>query len=264
MAPPSEKIGFWGPVTSTVDWCETNYEVSFYIAEFWNTISNVMMILPPLVGLLFAVKDAAEGRIVGCHIGLMLVGMGSWCFHMTLLYSSQLLDEMPMIWGTCFLIYTLYEVGSPPKSHNRILQCVLLLYCLFVTVVYTTTHNVIFFQVSYGIMVFAIVACSIQVYRNFEHSNFLLVMGILTYGTGFLLWNVDNLYCENLRHLRQWLPAALRPLTQMHAWWHVGAGIGTYTSIIYAAHARLVYLKKNPVIEGSLLPIVRPGREKAM
>ena len=26
--------GFWGPPTSTLDWCEANYDVTFYIAEF--------------------------------------------------------------------------------------------------------------------------------------------------------------------------------------------------------------------------------------
>ena len=26
--------GFWGPPTATIDWCETNYEVTHYIAEF--------------------------------------------------------------------------------------------------------------------------------------------------------------------------------------------------------------------------------------
>ncbi|RUS17275.1 hypothetical protein BC937DRAFT_90170, partial [Endogone sp. FLAS-F59071] len=31
--------GYWGKVTSSVDWCEINYEFSYYIAEFWNTIS---------------------------------------------------------------------------------------------------------------------------------------------------------------------------------------------------------------------------------
>ena len=27
MAPAVEIIGYWGPPTSTLDWCENNYEV---------------------------------------------------------------------------------------------------------------------------------------------------------------------------------------------------------------------------------------------
>ncbi len=36
MAPSMEKdfSGFWGKPTATIDWCEANYEVSHYIAEF--------------------------------------------------------------------------------------------------------------------------------------------------------------------------------------------------------------------------------------
>lgn len=34
MAPSAHRPGFWGRPTSTLDWCEENYVVSYYIAEF--------------------------------------------------------------------------------------------------------------------------------------------------------------------------------------------------------------------------------------
>jgi len=35
MAPLETNFdGFWGKTTATIDWCEANYEVTYYIAEF--------------------------------------------------------------------------------------------------------------------------------------------------------------------------------------------------------------------------------------
>lgn len=34
MAPAADREGYWGRTTSTLDWCEENYAVTWYIAEF--------------------------------------------------------------------------------------------------------------------------------------------------------------------------------------------------------------------------------------
>ena len=45
------------------------------------------------------------------YLCLLLTGIGSWMFHMTLLYEMQLLDELPMVWGSSYMVYSLYKVG---------------------------------------------------------------------------------------------------------------------------------------------------------
>ena len=77
MAPYTDNPGFWGPATSTIDWCEENYQVgavkrkienktlfqvSWYIAEFWNTVSNLSMIFPAIYGIIVTRREGLETR----------------------------------------------------------------------------------------------------------------------------------------------------------------------------------------------------------
>ena len=48
----TEYTGFWGPSTSSVDWCESNYEMTEYMAEFNNSLSSFSMVLSGLLGLM--------------------------------------------------------------------------------------------------------------------------------------------------------------------------------------------------------------------
>ncbi len=41
MTAEAHRLGFWGPRTASVDWCEPNYVWSHYVAEWWNTITSV-------------------------------------------------------------------------------------------------------------------------------------------------------------------------------------------------------------------------------
>lgn len=45
MAPSLDRQGYWGQPTSTLDWCEENYVVSFYIAEFCKYDVSLALIL---------------------------------------------------------------------------------------------------------------------------------------------------------------------------------------------------------------------------
>ncbi|GFO35891.1 alkaline ceramidase 3-like [Plakobranchus ocellatus] len=52
---------------------------------------------------------------------------------MTLRYSMQLMDEIPMIWGCSFQIYGLFMITCKPGEKNVWLQVGLFLYCGVVT-----------------------------------------------------------------------------------------------------------------------------------
>ena len=79
------------------------------------------------------------------------------------------------------------------------------------------------------------------------------------YGLGFILWNIDNVYCSKITDLREiQLNSSVgffkyfSPLTQLHGWWHLFAGYATYLHIINCIQQRLNYLKIDYAFRPSL------------
>lgn len=88
--PEVHKSNFWGTwLRATLDWCEENYVALDFVAEFWNTLSNLMIILPCVFGLYIVWRQRMELRFALAYSALMVVGIGSWLFHMTLTWHFQ-------------------------------------------------------------------------------------------------------------------------------------------------------------------------------
>uniref|UniRef100_A0A8C6SLE8 Alkaline ceramidase n=1 Tax=Neogobius melanostomus TaxID=47308 RepID=A0A8C6SLE8_9GOBI len=240
MAPTADRQGYWGRPTSTLDWCEENYVISHHIAEFWNTVSNLIMIIPPICGAIQTYRDGLEFRYICSFIGLTAVGIGSWCFHMTLLYEMQLLDELPMIYSTCVFVYCLYECFKQEKTINLqgilsylviCASCFIVCYC---------------FQVMYGALVACLVIRSIYIVTwVYPWLKPLCYTSLGIFMLGFLLWNIDNIFCDSLRNTAP----GVGVVTQFHAWWHIFTGLGSYLHILLSLQIRATYLKFRPKVK---------------
>ena len=53
------------------------------------------------------------------HVSHLLVGTGSWLFHMTLRYDMQLLDEIPMMFSAAIHTYALLQVGTISNGYRK-------------------------------------------------------------------------------------------------------------------------------------------------
>ncbi|KAM8939283.1 alkaline ceramidase 1 [Pelodytes ibericus] len=86
--------------SSEIDWCETNYLHSEYVAEYYNTVSNVVFfVVGPL--MMYLLHPYASKRSLAVHlvwIMFIIVGLFSAYYHMTLSYVGQLLDELSILW----------------------------------------------------------------------------------------------------------------------------------------------------------------------
>ncbi|CAE6380953.1 unnamed protein product [Rhizoctonia solani] len=115
--------GFWGNHTSTIDWCENNYEHTQFIAETYNTLSNIPFVVLAVVGAITVLRPNGElrplphaRRFMLMHALLALVGTGSLVFHATLKWRAQVMfDEMPMLLVTCAALYSI-RVPLKPRA----------------------------------------------------------------------------------------------------------------------------------------------------
>ena len=106
-------VGYWGEPDSIMDFCEPNYAVSFFFAEFCNSLSSVPMFMWGLLGLVLTHMYATkEFRYKLCFMALMFVGVGSFLFHASLRYKYQLLDELPMLLLSSTLVYGVLTIKS--------------------------------------------------------------------------------------------------------------------------------------------------------
>lgn len=91
-------IGFWTR-NSNIHWCEdviAGYDHSFYVAEWWNTVSNVSFLLAAGVGIHRALSRKLPGCFFWTEVSLICVGLGSMLFHATQSLTGEILDELPM------------------------------------------------------------------------------------------------------------------------------------------------------------------------
>lgn len=255
MTPGLSSPGFWGTPTSNVDFCEPNYEVSHYVAEFWNTITSIPIILVGVSGVVLChvQRLGAEQMLAYSLVGI--VGIGSCCFHATLMRTGQILDEVPMLWAALSLLYGAYhhiwdrrrrhatndhrrsqDDRSPPRRPLRLVlvACALAAYACASTLVYVYS-GFLFFIIAYAasvtlLIVFAIVSMLSSVPAIGPTPRRVLAAAGLTYGGGaVLLWLPAELACHHIPLVRR-LP--------LHALFHLTSAAGPHLGLTAFALAR--------------------------
>ena len=157
-------------------------------------------------------------QLAALHLGIALVGVGSFLFHGTLLYETQLMDELPMLFASSIcararivtsltrtVTYTVYaqraERYSQPQS-TFLLAFFILAFDTIVTVIYLRYPNPVFHQVAYAFIQLITILRTVYLLRNTMRSTpledrrrreltRLLVVSSLIFGLGFAIWNVE-------------------------------------------------------------------------
>lgn len=243
--PDDAREGFWGPVTSTIDWCEENYVVTPYVAEAMNTATNFTFVLLAGYALRNAIRYQFEKRFVIAGCGFILVGIGSWLFHMTLWYEFQLLDELPMIYATCIPLWSMFSYDRS-RSGSTLIGLSIAAGALLLTAIYLWQKDPTLHQAAYGLLNVFIIVKSVLQTNQFvrdpvakRNLRYTLALGVGEFLFGWFLWNTDVHFCQFYRGIRHAIGMPYGFFLEMHAAWHIFTCLGVYSYMQYLEYLHM-------------------------
>lgn len=214
--------GVWIPLgaPALVDWCESNYAVTPWVAEFWNTASSWLIVAMGVFGF-WRCRDA-ELRFRLGMVGACAVGFGSSAFHGMLLRWAQAADELPMVWLGLACAWTMADRARAPGEGTGLAWGLFGFGIAFCVAYWTVPAAFLLFVGVYGVIVawLAIRTLHLSFFRSTSpRCRRMAVLVVAAYlGAFFAFWLPEHvlLPCD---HPLQ--------ILQLHSWWHVGAGVGT-------------------------------------
>ena len=252
---------FWSAfgTAASVDWCEPNYVHSLLVAEWWNTLSSLTMVVLGIQGAVRVRRTAGiERRFFVCFVLVAVVGFGSMAFHGTMLKVAQAMDELPMVYGGLGYAYCLINRSHGDPDRARRWRSGLGLYGAFFTAAYFSLEAYFtFFVVTYALLMAGLILGGLRVAWGAtgspEHRR-LLALAAGPFVAAFLFfWLPEHVFfsCDH----------AIQSL-ELHAWWHLGAGLGAYVGTEYLLWDRLQHLGLGPVWKRWWgLPAIMPGTD---
>ncbi|KAK4039792.1 ceramidase-domain-containing protein [Parachaetomium inaequale] len=235
--------GFWGEQTSTLNWCEEDYNITFYCAEVVNTLTNLVFMWLGVRGLRNVLSHAHSRVFILAFLGYIVVGLGSMAFHTTLKYEMQLADELPMIYTVCIMGFATFSYRRSAKAKTLIAVGLVGL-AVFITVYYLYAQDPVFHQVAYGLLTAGTIFRGFYVMerslrpklsqrkpaeecdRYMREMYKLALTGIFLFLAGFFLWNMDNIFCRHLTATKKQILLPWSVVLEGHGWWHILTGLG--------------------------------------
>jgi dihydroceramidase len=257
--------GFWEPHSSSVDFCEPNYFLSPYIAEFHNSWSSLLISAIATLGLIYG-NPTGEMRFSLMFGILIFIGIGSFALHATLNWFPQSSDEVPMLWETLAIVYCLIETKTPKEKKNHSLPLIVSSVAVIQTIVYYRFQSFYaIFIVSYSLYTIVIAGWTFQMARaryildkNALGPKLWISSCVSYIFIASILWVYEMHHCEQL--LPYFIASPLGGMT-FHVVWHIGAAMGTYFIILFLISERLYALGRVAKLEwvAGIVPVCNKG-----
>ncbi|KAF2690988.1 alkaline phytoceramidase [Lentithecium fluviatile CBS 122367] len=273
----SPGTGSWGVPSSNHNFCEEDYNITSYIAEFVNTLTNLTYVIYGAHGLR-RVQPRQDGGLLSTlalpYWGLTCVGLLSGWFHATLNYHSQMGDDLSMFLAVGTLLHQLFTFDV--SSSRRHLTTTLILGTIIpVSIYHCWTNEIVVHELVFGAMV---VLCGRKIrwlikekIGNEESRKRLRRMATAGSASGifgYFLWNIDYHLCGHVTRFKHTLGLPWGFIFELHGWWHIFTGIGAYIGMALVEYLVTIEEGKTDRIEEGFVWPVRAvlrdleGREK--
>lgn len=195
---------------SPIQWCEEDYVHSPYIAEYWNTWTNLAYVIAG--ALCYGRSQNPHIRLNVMSVFMMLTGVASAAFHGTLLWWTQKFDEAALSLMMISAMHTAYRLSwAEWWAHSLVVCCFLYKYDTLVCEIHTViTVLVLWHHLA-------------KLYRAYPTLANSCLMCIAFSVAGFSVWLADWFFCEYVQPYH------------LHALWHIftAVGLGLLWEILY-------------------------------
>jgi dihydroceramidase len=255
-------------ITSNMNWCEEDWVVSPYVAEWFNTLSSIPVAMFGLHGLIHVLRHGLGSLNASLHFLCLVIGIGSVWFHSQLSSTGQAADELPMLWCSSLCLFAIIRTTvrnrcSDDKSptgkideekYTFLAGLIIFAVDVIVTYAYFRQGFLLFFIVYSLTVATMIIVSFVYVSRreNFvsekqkTQHTILLFAGSTIYVFGFLLlWVPEMIFCGNrLESQHETIVAAFK----LHALFHLTSAVGSYCWCVFACFSdrQLEIEKRNP------------------
>uniref|UniRef100_A0A8C5KXA6 Alkaline ceramidase n=1 Tax=Jaculus jaculus TaxID=51337 RepID=A0A8C5KXA6_JACJA len=197
--------------SSEVDWCESNFQHSELVAEFYNTFSNIFFFIfgPLMMFLMHPYAQRYTSGIYYISLLFMVIGLFSMYFHMTLSFLGQLLDEISILW----LLASSYSLWMPRCYYPSFLRGSRVHFTYLVIIISVISTFLSFLKPTINAYALNSVAIHIlYLVTSNKDLRHLISVSVVLWATALTSWISDRLFCNFWQRIH---------FFYLHSIWHV-------------------------------------------
>ncbi|KAH7009368.1 ceramidase [Microdochium trichocladiopsis] len=219
--------------------CAEDYDITRYIAEFMNSLTNLTYIYYALV---YMYGPGSRGiwspRYDFMSVSLIVLGISSFLFHSTNRHTMQFADELAMLVLAWAIFHSMWTNGpsrasstaSSPSSYETLVKTTLAVFFPAFGAFYVYTGELVYHYACFLGLVALIIARGYYLFwlrtpafpeakRKEWKVGGRKALAVLV--LAYVLWNIDLEFCGELRALRARVGLPWAWLLELHGWWHI-------------------------------------------